>query len=216
MGLFGPKPYRRRDSLTTATEAQRRGKPKKAIAAYQRILDHDGEDPMILHKLAVCLAQVRRVDEARPKFLAAAAGYEAGGFADKALAVYTAAAHHIPGEVEFWERIAQGHLLRERRADAIRVLIDATKNFVGRARRGERIQLLEHVRTIDTWHVEGGLALARDLVADGQSDEARTLLDGLAERNEGATLKKVRWAAFALQPSFGSAWRWLRAAVLGR
>ena len=39
MGLFGGKAYSRRDSLTRANEAHKKGKPKKAIAEYKKILE---------------------------------------------------------------------------------------------------------------------------------------------------------------------------------
>jgi tetratricopeptide (TPR) repeat protein len=216
VGLFAPKPYRRRDSLTAASTAQRNGKPKKAITEYERIIENDGVDPMVLHKLATCLAMVGRTDEARSRFLAAAANYEEAGFADKALGIYTAAAQHIPGDVELWERIAQAQLRKERRAQAIKVLLEATRHFRGKKKRAERMQLLEHVQTIEPWHLESGLTLARDLARGGRRDEARELLEGLVERNEKRNLRRVRGALFRLSPTPAALWRWLRAALLGR
>src|SRR5262245_49073845 len=100
MGLFGRKAYSRRDSLTAASDAQKKGKQKKAIAEYKKILENDGPDPAIHHKLAMALAESKKLPEARENFMVAARAYEDRGFEDKALAVYTTAAHYLPTDLD--------------------------------------------------------------------------------------------------------------------
>src|SRR5688572_4822295 len=135
MGLFGRKAYSRRDSLTTATEAQKKGKQKKAIAEYKKILENDGPDPMIHHKLAMALAESRKSVEAREHFMIAARAYDERGFIDKALAVYVTAAHYLPTDIDLWEAISDAQLRKERHSDALKVLLDARKHFRKRRQR---------------------------------------------------------------------------------
>ncbi len=216
MSLFGRKPYSRRDSLTVASEAQKKGKQKKAIAEYKKILENDGPDPMVHHKLAMALAEYRKPTEARASFLIAAEAYDDRGFQDKALAVYLTAVHYLPTDLDLWERVADVQLVKARHADAIKVLLDARKNFKGKRFRTERLRLLERVRGIEPWHFEATFDLAHVLRKQGEAVQARQMLEGLASRNVGRPLRRARYALFALWPSPASAWRWLRALLLGR
>lgn len=216
MGLLRRKPYSRRDSLEMANRAQRKGKPKKAIAAYQKIIEHDGEDPMVLHKLAMALAETSRTVEARTKFLAAAGAYEERGFVEKALAVYVTASHYLPKDVEIWERIADTQIEKGNRAEAIKLLLDARKHFARSRQRPERMRLLARVRAVEPWHFEATYDLARLLTKTGDRGGATTLYQELAARNEGRLLRRVRGALFRLSPTPTAAYRWIRALLLGR
>lgn len=216
MGLLRRKPYSRRDSLEAATTAQRKGKSKKAIAEYQKIIEHDGEDPMVLHKLAMVLAEAKRTDESKSRFLAAAGAYEAKGFIDKALAVYVTASHYLPRIVEIWERIADLQLEKENKAEAIKLLLDARKHFAGSGWRPERMRLLAKVLAVEPWEFEATFDLARLRSKTGDKAEAKALLEGLAARNEGRALRRARGALFRLSPTPAAALRWLRALLLGR
>ena len=59
----------------------------------------------------------------RSAFDAAGDGFLKQGFADKAIAVWTAAAQHFPEDVEYWERIANEQVMRGHRQDAVLALL---------------------------------------------------------------------------------------------
>jgi tetratricopeptide (TPR) repeat protein len=211
MGLFGRKAYSRRDSLTAATEAQQKGKQKKAIAEYKKILENDGPDPAIHNKLAMALAESKKRPEAREHFLIAARGYDDRGFIDKALAVYVTAAHYLPGDVDLVEAISEAQLRKQRHSDALKVLLDARKHFRRKKQRPQLLRLLERACQIEPWHFEASVDMAHVYRKMGDRYRAKELLEALALRNTGAPLRRARAALFWMSPTPASAWRWLRA-----
>ena len=215
MGWFGKATYSRSESMSRAAKAEGRGKRKKAIAEYRKVLAQESDNPVIFVKLAALLAQTKQPDEARLKFLAAAEIYEKQCFDEKAVAVLRQAVTFLPKRVELWERIAQLNVRRERVPEAIRDLLDGSAKFRKRAERQSAIRLLRMAVKIEPWQFESTLALARLLVKAGAKPEARRFYEGLVERNRAARLRKVRAAMFRTSPTPGAAWRWLRAALRG-
>src|SRR5512147_2576168 len=124
MGWFSKPTYDRSSSITRAAKLEGRGKRKKAIAEYRKVLAQEPDNPVIQVKLAGLLANTKQLDEARLKFLAAAETYEKQAFDDKALAVYRQAVVFLPKRVELWEHIAQLDVKRERNPEAIRDLLE--------------------------------------------------------------------------------------------
>ena len=113
------KVYDRGTVLDKADRARGRGNVRKAIRGYTTILQHEPGDHQVHARVAPLFAKTRRWQEARKSFDAAGEGYLKQGFADKAIAVWTTAAQHLPEDVEYWERIANEQLRRGRRADAV-------------------------------------------------------------------------------------------------
>ncbi|MFI5316071.1 MAG: tetratricopeptide repeat protein [Myxococcota bacterium] len=215
MGLFGKATYSRSDSMSRAAKAEGRGRRKKAIAEYRKILSQEPDNPVILVKLAGLLAQTKQRDEARLKYLAAAEHYEKQAFDDKALAVLRQAVAHLPKRVELWERIGQLDIKRERAPEAIRDLLEGSRVFRRRSERQSAIRLLRMAVKIEPWQFESTLSLARLLAKAGAKPEARRLCEGLCERNRAVRLRAVRGAMFRMSPTPGAALRWLRAALRG-
>jgi tetratricopeptide (TPR) repeat protein len=129
------------------------------------------------------------------------------GRKDKALAIYRDAASRLPRELQVWEELAQ---LLAKGGEAIRVLTEGSRQFGKSAHRPEAIHLLRRARSIDPWHFEAVFELARQLARSDQRDEARMLLDGLAQRAGGQRLRRVRAAQLRLDRSLAAAWRWIR------
>ena len=69
---------------------------------------------------------------------------------------------------------------------------------------------------IEPYHVDTTLDLARVRRRAGQRDEATRLLQGIAARNHGRTLRRIRGAQLRLRPTPAALWRWVRAAVTGK
>ena len=213
MSLFGRRPYDRRDALTVASEASKKGKQKKAIAEYQRILANDGPDPMVDHKLAMAYAESRKPKEARESFFRAARAYDDRGFIDKALAIYVAASSYLPRDAEMWLAISEAQLRKQRHADALEALLDARKHFRRKKQRTELVRLLERACQIEPWHFEATFELAQVRRKLGDRAGAHAMWEGLVERCSGRELRRVRGALFRSSPTPASFWRWLRALV---
>jgi len=212
---FGKPTYNRTESMSRAAKAEGRGKRKKAIAEYRKVLAQESDNPVILVKLAALLAQTKQPDEARGKFLTAAEIYEKQGFDDKSVAVLRQAVTFLPKRVELWERIAQIDVRRERLPEAIRDLLEGSGKFRKRAERQSAIRLLRMAVKIEPWQFESTMSLARLLAKAGAKPEARRFYEGLCERNRAARLRQVRAAMFCMSPTPGAAWRWARAALRG-
>jgi tetratricopeptide (TPR) repeat protein len=213
VGLFGKRIYDRGDVMARAMKAEGRGKRKKAIAEYRKVLEHEADNPAILVKLASLLAQTKQLDEARLKFVVAASVYEKQAFDDKSLAVYRQAVTYLPKRVELWEHIAELDVRRERAPDAVRDLLEGSAKFSRRAERQSAIRLLRMAVKVEPWQFEATMKLARLLAKEGAKPEARGLYLGLCQRNRAARLRKARGALFRMSPTPGAAWRWLRAAI---
>jgi tetratricopeptide (TPR) repeat protein len=213
--LFGKPTYNRSESIARAAKLEGRGKRKKAIAEYKRVLAQESDNVAILVKLGTLLAQTKQLDEARLKFGAAAEIYEKQAFEDKALSVLRQAVAFLPKRVEFWERIGQLEVKRERIPEAIRDLLEGSRHFRRKKERQSAIRLLRLAVKIEPWQFESTLKLAYLLSKSRARPEARRLYAGLCERNRSVRLRKVRGAMFRMSPSPSAALRWLRAALLG-
>ncbi|HXX48716.1 MAG TPA: tetratricopeptide repeat protein [Myxococcota bacterium] len=215
MGLFGKSAYDRSQIIARASKAEGRGKRKKAIAEYRKVLEHERDNPAILVKLAALLAQTKQPDEARAKFQLAAETYAKQEFDDKSLAVYRQAVTFLPKHVELWERMAELDVKRERVPEAVRDLLEGSAKFNRRPERQSAIRLLRMAVKVEPWQFEATMRLARLLTKAGARPEAKRLYEGLCERNRAKRLRKVRAAQLRLSPTPAAAWRWLRAALGG-
>lgn len=215
MWFTGRKAHSRSDILAAAAKAQAKGKRRKAIAEYQKLLAADPNDYVVHGKVAPLLAETKQLIEAWASFVAAGEGYLQGGFAEKALSIYTQASRYLPREVTVWETIARLQLDRGRRADALKALLDGRRYFRRRSLRPQAIHLLRQACDVEPWHLDATLDLARLLAKTGRRQEAEQLLTGLAERAQGRKLHRVLGALFRMTLNPVTAWRWLRVGVTG-
>jgi Tfp pilus assembly protein PilF len=210
------KPFDRTATIAEADRARARGKKKKAIAEYRKILAVDPRDLTVHGKVAPLLAQTGKKVDALASFRVAADGQVRAGFLDRALSVVRQAVGFYPEELGLWEEIARLHLQRGRRADAVAALVDAGRRLLKTRHRAVGAKALRRALEIEPWSPEATLLLARTLAREGRREEALGLLDGLATRVRGRMLRRVRRLAFRLSPTLGNLWRWLRAVLRGR
>src|SRR4051812_5337522 len=162
MAWFGDKThYSRADSMERASKAQGKGKKKKAIEEYQKILAHEPENAQVLTKVAVLFAETRKYPEAWESFVAAAESWRKQGFGEKHYATYRQAVDYMPREVELWETLARIDVERKRVPDAVKVLIEGRSHFTGRAMREYAIRLLRLATKIEPWNYEATFDLAK-------------------------------------------------------
>lgn len=208
--------YDRETILKAGEKAESKGDRPRAMAHYERILEWEPRNLALHTKMAVLLAESRKSREAWPHFAAAGEGYATDGFYDKAIAIYVRAAGFLPRKVDVWLRLADLNLRRERKADAFKACLDGRRHFRRLAHHQQAAQLLRRAIEIEPFHVEATLDLARVCRQTGQRDEATRLLRGLAARNQGRTLRRIRGAQVRLSPTPAALWRWLKAAAMGK
>ncbi len=207
--------YSRLDIMDDAARAAARGRLKKAIAGYSRVLDVDPKDMEVHARVAPLLARAGDAGKSWSSYRIVAESYLARGFHAKASGVYTQAARYMPRKKEVWEGLSEIYMMRERKADAVGALFVGQRHFKGRDV-STAIKLLEKAREIEPWSYDVVRRLAKLLAKNGRKDRAVEMLSGLADREPGKRLRKVRGQIFLLQPGTGTAWLWLRAAVKGK
>lgn len=216
MALFGKELYDRTDTLERAARAAGKGKRKKAIEEYRKVLSHEPENPQIHSKLGILLAETRQYPEAWKSFVAAAEGFKKQGFADKQYSVYAQATRYMPHEIELWETLGKLNVNRGRKPDAVRVLLDGRRHFKSKKDRPMAIRLLKLALDIEPWDFQPSFELAKLLYKEGDRDGAKRIFDGLTSRYRGRKTRRVRGAQFRLSPGPITALRWLKALITGR
>lgn len=198
--------------MAAAQKAVAKGRLKRAIAEYSRILEHAPGDFEVRGKLAPLQAKCMMLNAAWSNFNAAARGYEQDGFVEKALSVYRQAAHSFPDRPGPWEMLADLHLQMHHQADALAALREGASHFRSRSTRSTGVRLLEKAHRIDPEDSDTTLELSRRLAKAGRRREAVALLERFARRQEGIPLRRARFLLFRLRPTPVRAWHWLRAA----
>ena len=207
---FAKKPFDRDASLRRAEEFRARKKPKKAIAELKKVLAADSNDPAAHAKLGPLLMMTGRRDEALLSFRIAADDLDARGFADKALSLWLQIAQLKVADLDAWEKVTQFHASRGRKADAVRVLLEAASLQRGRDGRARAVRLLEDALVFEPQNLPVMLKLAPMLAKEGRREDARTLLEDALKVLPKRFRRPLRWKLFVLFPGFGTFFRWLR------
>jgi thioredoxin-like negative regulator of GroEL len=193
-----------------------KGRPRAALANFVRVLEIHGPDATIHAKVATLHARLGQLAEAHGHFQAAAAEFMMAGFEEKALAVLRNAVTWFPTNVYFWEAMARLQCGRRCPAEAVKTLLEGRQMFIGSALRLQAVRLLEQVIHLEPTRFDAAFDLAVLLGKVGRAGEAAHMLAGLVERAHGVRLRRVRGALFRCSPTPAAAWRWVRAALLGR
>lgn len=207
--------YDRGRILAEARRAAGRGKFEKAIVLYERIRRVEPENTDVLRRLAALRARAGQRDEAWRDCRTAAERLLETGFLEKAIGVYRDFAKRLPREVAVWEALSDLELARQRRPDAVRVLLEGRRFFRSRRGRPTALSLLRRARRIDATHFEANFDLAAVLARGGARASARRILADLERHARGRDLRRLRGRQLRLSPSPGAAWRWLSALVRG-
>ena len=203
------KTYDRSAILDAADKARGRGRVRKAIAGYSQILAQDPNDHQVHARIAPLLARKKNWHESRRSFDAAGVGFLKAGFADKAIAIWKVAAKTFPEDVEYWERVANEQVKRGRKADAVQSLLEGREQLTKKVQRPLAMTLLRQVLTLDAFHFDATLDLAKLLAAEGQRRDAEKLLREMRMWVKGRNLRRLRAAQFRLSPSWRSLMDWI-------
>ena len=218
MAWFGRnRSYDRSRLLEQAQGARRRGRRKRAIALYRRILAVDPNDATALRKIAPLLARTKRFEEAWQSYTRVAGQLKRQGFVDQAIGVYREASESLWRERKLWLALADLEVERGRGVDAVGALVDGARRLRGRRTRNDALALLMRAREIQPNAFEANFELSGLLARSGPRERARAkrILLELAPRTRGRDLRRLRGRLFRLSPGPTTAWRWLAAAVGG-
>jgi len=204
--------YDRKWLLAEAEKARNRGRRRRAISFYRRILAAEPHDPNLHARVAPLLAATGKHFDAWQSYRQAAQVQLKNKNREEALALFREATEALPMQIEAWQWVAKLELGRGKRDAALSALLEGRAKFRSRRRRAEAIALLREARVIDAWRVDIVLDLVRLLRRSGQSPEARWILGQMAVRTDGRDLRIVRGAQWRIEPSLKHSWHWLRAA----
>lgn len=199
-----------------ASAALRKGRRKKALALYRRILEVEPDNLEIHQKIAPLLVRARQPEEALASYRRAVDGLLRQGFDEKAIGLLHAAARQLPHEQWLWQSAADLEAGRGHTADAIETLLLGAQGFRPRRHRLRAIELLIHARKLDRSHFRATYELARLLGKSGGRRRALRLLDELAAAPHSRHLRRIRARQLWLAPGPRSLWRLARAVLLGR
>jgi len=211
----GQKGYDRARLLADARRAGKRGAHAKAIALYERVREVEPENADVLRRIAVQRIRAGQREEAWRDCGLAAEKLSKRGFVAEAIGVLRDFAAHFPKEVGVWLAISELELERDRRPDAVGVLVEGSRNFRSKARRADALSLLRRARGIDPNHFEASFCLAGLLARTGARQPARRMLESLAPfARTRRDRRRLRARLLRLSPTPAAAWRWL-VAVFG-
>ena len=208
--------YDRRKLLANAGKARKKGKAKRAIEAYRRVLEVEPHDTEVHREIAPLLARVGQHQAAMDSFAQAVQGLIRRGFEAHALGVCREATAFYPRQVELWEAIAGLRLKAANAPDAVSALLEGRSHFRRRKHLPEAIRLLERAHGLDPKNLTVRLDLAELLMRSGQRDKARAILATLETQLGGRMLRRLRLAQFRNDPSARTVWTLLRAVMISR
>ncbi len=202
--------YDRSRLLRNAAGARKKGKRKKAIELYRKVLAVEPEDATVHRKIAPLLAETKQRDDAWKSYRSAAQRLRSQGHVEQAIGVLREATRYLADEADLWRGLSELELARKRRPDAVAALLEGASHFQHRRTRDTALSLVQAARKIDPDGFEPNLALGRLLARAGARDRAKRLLEGLALRTGGKQRRQVRALLFRISPTPAAAWRWLR------
>lgn len=203
------KPLDRTELLAQADRSRSRGRRKRAITLYAALLKQDPNDLSVHGKIAPLLAAEGLRDQSMASFRAAASGHTSAGFVDRGIAVLRQAADLFPEDESLWVEIANFHVQRGRRGDAVQVLSVGGERLLRTRFRALGAKMLRRALELEPWNPKATLLLAKTLARERRRDEAVALLDGLCRRVSGPSRREARGLSFRLSPSPSRLLRWI-------
>ncbi len=208
-------PYDRRQLLSAAHRARNRGRARRAIALYRRILLEEPGNVEVALRAAPLLAVHGEAFEAWQLFRMATHELRRERRYEACLAALRDACRCVPYEYDAWRMCAELELKLGREELAYETLLEGRRQFEGPRGSAQAIALLVRARAIEPWDADVALDLAALYAQTGQLEVALEMLSSLAPRVWGRDLRRVRWLQWRITLSFRHAWLWLQALLGG-
>ncbi len=209
--LFGTPSYDRGAILREAERHRSRGRIRKAIREYERVLAVDPHDVEVHAKVAPLYIRTRRKDKAKASLRRVGAWYERQGFVEKAIAELRLVLKIDRRDLAARMHLVDLYLAKALTASALRLLERARRIFRGRQFLKEALAVEEKILSIAPRDFRAQVSMARLLSKAGKEREARQLLLTMelrcAREGNRKRWRKTRWLlsrhAFCVSTAWG-------------
>ncbi len=211
MAVFsGAASYDRNEIFHKAEEYRLRGRIRKAIREYERVLAVDPQDIEVHSRVAPLYIKVGRKDSAKASLWRTIAYYEKMGFADKSIAMLRLALMVDPRDLSAYLRLADLHLDKTHRVDALKVLEEARKAFRRRRFHRQATAVENKILSFAPDDFRAQVSLVRLLWRAGKRREAGERLWRMesewARRRNRKRWRKTRRLMCRHAPSLSTCW----------
>ncbi len=211
MAVFGEAAsYDRSEIFRKAEEYRLRGRIRKAIREYERVLAVDPQDIEVHSRVAPLYIKAGRKGPAKASLWRTIAYYEKLGFADKSIAMLRLALTVDPGDLSAYLRLADLHLDKAHTVDALKVLEEARRAFRSRRFLRQATAVENKILTFAPDDFRAQVSLVRLLWRAGKRREAGERLwrmeSDWARRRNRKRWRKTRRLMCRHAPSLSSCW----------
>jgi len=211
--------YDREKILSTAERYRSRGRIRKAIREYEKILVFDPRDMHVHTRVGPLYIRLRRKDRAMASLRLVVDSYEKQGFTQKAIATARLALTVDRHDLGMHLHLADLHLGNAHTGNARIVLDAARKAFRGKKYRREALTVEEKVLSLVPDDFTAQVSTVRLLWKSGRRREAldrlRRMEDQWARKGNKPNWRKTRRLLCRHAPSLSSAWGYLVASLPG-
>jgi len=211
MMLFGSKnSYDRSQVLRQAETFRIRGRIKRAIREYEKVLEVDPQDLDVHTKIAPLYIRAHRRDDAKSSLRRVIASYEKQGFVDKTIAMLRLALTLDRQDLGLHLRLSDHYLDKGLKGDALRLLEGARRTFRRKRFLGEAIAVEEKILGFAPDNFRAQVSIVRHLRRAGRRRDARDRLWRMemqwALRRNRKYWRKTRWLLCRRAPSLMTSW----------
>ncbi len=195
----------RGDILRKAEDYRSRGRVRKAVREYEKILAADPRDVEVHAKVAPLYIRIGRKDKAKASLRLVIAGYEKQGFADKAIAMLRLALKLDRRDLRARLHLADLYLAKDQAGNALRLLERARGLYRGKRFLKEALTVEGKILIIAPDDFRAQVAIVRLLSKAGRGDEGRDRLVRMesewARKGNRKNWRKTRWLLARHAPS---------------
>jgi len=211
MKLFGRTDYYdRSEILRTAEKCRARGRIRKAIREYEKVLAVDPQDIEVHSKVGPLYIRAGRKDQAKASLKRVIAWYDKQGYVEKTIAMLRLALTLDRRDLAAHLRIADLYLGKTLEGDALRHLEGARRSFRRKRFLREAIAVEEKILSFAPDNFRAQVRYVRRLWKAGRRREAGERLWQMesqwALRRNKRYWRKTRWLLFRHAPSLPSSW----------
>jgi tetratricopeptide (TPR) repeat protein len=211
MKLFnGSAPYDRNDVLRSAETFRSRGRVKRAIREYEKVLAVDPKDIEVHSKVAQLYIRAGRKEQAKASLKLVTEWYEEQGFAEKEIATLRVAQKLDRRDLAVYLRLTDLYVSKGLKADALRLLEGARRTFRRKRFLREAIAVEEKILSFAPNAFRAQVSLVRLLWRARRKRDARNRLWQM--ESQWALMKnrrcwrKTRWLLWCHAPSLSTCW----------
>ena len=205
--------YDRSDVLRRAEEYRSRGRIRKALREYERVIAVDPQDIDAHAKAAPLYIRIGRKDKAKASLRKVIAGYEKQGFVDKAVAMLRLALKLDRRDLRVRLHLADLYLGKNLTDNALRLLERGRRIFRGKRSLKEALAVEGKILSIAPDDFRAQVSMVRLLFKAGRDCEGRQRLWRMeaqwARKGDSRNWRTSRWLLSRHVHSFETSWGYL-------